>query len=65
MTDTAKAAPAKAEGTKVRVLKKGEGKISKGIRIGGESQYFAKSEEVVLPDDIAISLEDRGLVEIL
>lgn len=65
MTETIKAAPAKAEGAKARVLKKGDGKISKGFRIDGESQYYAKGDEVSFPDEVAVALEARGYIDIL
>lgn len=65
MTETTKEAPAKAEGTKARVLKNGDGKISKGVRVSGARQFYKKGDEITLPDATALSLEDRGYVEIL
>lgn len=65
MTETTKPAPAKAAGARARVLKKGDGKISKGVIVGGERQYYAKGDEVSFPDEIAVALEARGYIDIL
>lgn len=64
MTETIKA-PVKTGGANARVLKQGDGKISKGTRINSERQYYAKGDHVTLPDDVAAELEDRGYVELL
>lgn len=65
MTETTKPAPAKAVGAKVRVLKAGDGKISKGFRDAGERQFYAKGDEITVSDEIAQALEARGFAEIL
>lgn len=67
MTDVKKApeAASVAEGqARCRVLKAGDGKISKGVHdINGE-HYFDKGDEFVTSQAIATNLEDRGFIEI-
>lgn len=66
MTTTKATAPA---GHKLcRVLKAGDGKVSKGAFEAEEDgirreQYYAKGDEFSLPADMADTLENRGLVE--
>lgn len=57
-------APA-AEGTaRCRVLKNGDGKISKGVHDLNGEHYFAKGDEFTTEKTIADNLEDRGFIEI-
>lgn len=51
-----------------RVLKRGDGQVSKGYTEVGDDgitreQYYAKGDELHLPAAIADALEDRGFVE--
>lgn len=58
-------AEAKAPDTAVvRILKAGDGKVSKGQHDLNGEHYYAKGEEVLLPIAIATALENRGFVEI-
>lgn len=47
-----------------RVLKNGDGKISKGIHDLDGEHYFAKGDEFHAEKGIADLLEDRGFIEI-
>lgn len=47
-----------------RVLKNGDGKISKGVHDLSGEHYFAKGDEFHAEKAIADALEDRGFVEI-
>lgn len=58
-------APAVAAGTaRCRVLKNGDGKISKGVHDLNGEHYYAKGDEFTTEKTIADNLEDRGFVEI-
>lgn len=49
---------------KVRVLKKGDGKVATGERTLDGPTWYAKGDEFVVEEAIAIALEDAELVEI-
>ena len=54
------AAKPAADTAKCRVLKKGDGKVHKG-----NGEKYKKGEEFEIASDIAIRLEDAGLVDLL
>lgn len=50
----------------VRITRLGDGKVSMGEHVGGVGEvHFEWKEETSLPQDIALALEERALVEIL
>lgn len=66
MTDVKTDAKKPADDGKVlcRVLKNGDGKISKGVHDLNGEHYFAKGDEFHAEKATADALEDRGFVEI-
>lgn len=63
MTDLKKGdgiAPSASKSVRVRVLKKGDGKVHKG-----NGDKYAKGDEFDLDGEIATALEDAGLVDTL